>query len=181
MQSSILTQKTTTGAGVKKLQRVERLLTSVLEGIVTTFFFIILILTLSLVILRYGFNSTIIGGNEAMEYLFIYTTAIGAAISMSNREHIKITYFVDKLPPLLRKIVDVIRYLLVAFLNGVVIWYSIPWIKTVGSFESPVLRIPNRFVQISLPIGCGLVILYCVFHILIELFNDENQVLRGEK
>ena len=130
--------------------------------------------------LRYGFNETIIGGNEAAEYLFIYTTAIGAAISVANKEHIKITYFVDKLPVMLRKIVDITGLLLIAFLNGVMIWLGIPWIRSVGSFESPVLRIPNRLIQASVPIGCGLVIVYCLYHILLILFEKKSQALQGE-
>jgi len=50
----------------------------------------------------------------------------------------------------------------------VMIHYSLPWIKSAGNFESPVLRIPNWVVQISVPIGCSLVILYCLNHIILE-------------
>lgn len=166
---------------MKTLHRVENVLTSILEGLITLFFFIILTLTVLLMVLRYGFNSTIIGGNEAMEQLFIYTTAIGAAISVAHRGHIKITYFITKLPGLVRKIVDIVGLLLVAFLNGIMIWFGIPWIKSVGSFESPVLRIPNRFIQVSVPIGCSLVIVYCLYHILLILFaKDHSTYTRGE-
>jgi TRAP-type C4-dicarboxylate transport system permease small subunit len=161
---------------VKNLHRFERILTRLLEGIVTLFFFIILTITVLFVLLRYGFNESIIGGNEAMEYLFIYTTAIGAAISVAHREHIKITYFVEKFPRLLQRIVDSIGLLLIAFLNGIMIWLGIPWIKTVGSFESPVLRIPNRFIQVSVPIGCTLVIVYCLYHILLNIFEKKDEV-----
>lgn len=158
-------------AFVKNLHRVEKVLTGLLEGIVTVFFFVILTITVLFVVLRYGFNESIIGGDEAMEYLFIYTTAIGAAISLAHREHIKIDVLVEKLPTVLRKIVDSIGLLLVAFFNGVLIWLGLPWIKAVGSFESPVLRIPNRFIQMSVPIGCGLAIVYCCYHVLLNIFE----------
>jgi TRAP-type C4-dicarboxylate transport system permease small subunit len=158
-------------AFVKNLHRVEKVLTGLLEGIVTVFFFIILTITVLFVVLRYGFNESIIGGNEAMEYLFIYTTAIGAAISVAHREHIKIDVVVEKLPTVLRKIIDSIGLLLVAFFNGVLIWLGLPWIKAVGSFESPVLRIPNRFIQMSVPIGCSLAIVYCCYHVLLNIFE----------
>ena len=161
---------------METLHRIERVLTQILEGIITVFFFIILTITVLFVVLRYGFNESIIGGNEAMEYLFIYTTAIGAAISVAHREHIKITFLVNKLPTGLRRLIDSLGLLLVAFLNGVMIWLGIPWIKTVGSFESPVLRIPNRFIQMSVPIGCTLVIVYCLYHILLNLFEKNDEV-----
>ena len=142
---------------MNRIKSAVEILTRVLEWAITLFFFIILALTVILVILRYGFNESIIGGNELMEYLFIYTTAIGAAI----------TWFIDKLSPLYRKIADILGLSLVALINAVMIYYSVPWIRTVGGFESPVLRLPNRMIQIIVPIGCGLVILYCVYQILV--------------
>ncbi len=146
------------------LRRVLALLEAALETLVTLCFFVILALTVILVVLRYVFNASIMGGNELMEYLFVYTTAVGAAVAMARDQHIRITWFVDKLPPGGRRIVDAAALLLAAFINAVMIHYSVPWIRTVGAFQSPVLRIPNRFIQMILPIGCGLVIVYCVYH-----------------
>ena len=150
------------------------ILTRILEAAITIFFFVILMLTIILVILRYGFNEAIIGGNEVMEYLFIYTTAVGAAAALARREHIKITWFIDKLSRRVRQAVDVFAFLAVAFINLVMIYYSVPWIRTVGSFESPVLRLPNRSVQLIVPIGSGLVILYCLYHVLIVLAGGQD-------
>lgn len=146
-----------------------------LEWFITLCFFVILMVTIILVILRYGFNEAIIGGNELVEYLFIYTTAIGAAAALGRREHIKITWFIDRLSPVYRKIIDVLGFLLIALINGVMIYYSVPWIRTVGGFESPVLRLPNRLIQIIIPVGCGLVILYCLYHILMVLVGGDNR------
>lgn len=155
------------------IQRFKRILLVILDGVITFFFFVILILTIVLVLLRYGFNTAIIGGNEAIEYLFIYTTAIGAAVALGRREHITITYFVDKFPLAMRSVVDVLDLILIAFINGIMIWYSIPWIKSVGSFESPVLRIPNKIVQVSVPIGCSLVVLCCLCLMVTEIIGKK--------
>ena len=157
------------------IERFSRILLAILNGVITFFFFVIFLLTVLLVVLRYGFNTAIIGGNEAMEYLFIYTTAIGAAVALGRRNHIKITYFVDKLPGRLRRVVDVSDLVLIGFINGVMIWYGIPWIRSVGSFESPVLRIPNMIVQASIPIGCGLVILCCLCLIVSEMIGGRQK------
>jgi TRAP-type C4-dicarboxylate transport system permease small subunit len=146
-------------------------ITRLLEVIITVLFFVILGITITLVIMRYGFNAAIIGGNEAMNYLFIYTTALGAAVAISRDEHIKISFLIDKLNRRIRRRVDIINYLLIALINGVMIWYSLPWIRSTGYFESPVLRIPNWIVQISVPIGCGMVILFCLNHVIIEILT----------
>jgi TRAP-type transport system small permease protein len=158
--------------GVDRLFQLEQWVSRLLEIVITFFFFTILSITITLVIMRYGFNTAIIGGNEAMNYLFIYTTALGAAISIGNSEHIKITVLVDRLKPRLRRFFNIVNYLLVGFINGVMVWYSLPWIRSTGYFESPVLRIPNWYVQISIPIGCGLVILYCLNHVILEIFRS---------
>jgi TRAP-type C4-dicarboxylate transport system permease small subunit len=165
---------------MKGLNAAAEILAKILEGVITLCFFIILLMTIILVILRYGFNEAIIGGNELIEYLFIYTTAIGAAAALRRREHIKITWFIDKLAPVYRKIVDILGFLLIALINAVMIYYSIPWIRSVGGFESPVLRLPNRLIQIIVPVGSGLVILFCLYHILRVLIGDEGAEARKE-
>jgi TRAP-type C4-dicarboxylate transport system permease small subunit len=161
------------------IQRFQRILVIILDSVITFFFSIIFMLTVLLVVLRYVFNTAIIGGNEAMEYLFIYTTAIGAASALARREHIKITYFVDKVPHAVRRVVDVLGLILIGFINAVMIWYGIPWIQSVGSFESPVLRIPNMVVQASIPIGCGLVIICCLCLMVMEVFDRKQGGLSG--
>ena len=164
---------------MKEITAAFEMLSKFLEVAITIFFFVILMLTIVLVILRYGFNEAIIGGNEVMEYLFIYTTAIGAAVALGRREHIKIIWFVDKLSHRSRRLVDIVGFLSIAFINVVMISYSVPWIRTVGSFESPVLRLPNRTIQLIIPIGCGLVILYCLYHILATIVDGSGASEEG--
>ena len=160
---------------MQRLMDWEKRFGRVLETLVTLMFFSILSLTVLLVVMRYGFNSSIIGGNEAMEYLFIYTTALGAAVSVGKGDHIRISFLVDYLKGFPRRCIDMVCFLLIAFINGVMIYYSLPWIRSAGYFESPVLRIPNWMVQVSVPIGCSLVILYCLNHALLEWFGRQPE------
>ena len=108
-----------------------------------------------------------------MELLFIYTTAIGAAISIGKREHIKVTYFIDFLPEGIRRVVDSFTLLLIAAINGVFFSLSFSWISKVGSAASPVLRIPSWIAMISVPIGCGLAVLFCLYDIF-RVWNTKN-------
>lgn len=146
--------------------KLERSFTRLLEGIVVLCFLGIFILIITLVVLRYGFNTTIIGANELVVILFIYSSALGAAIIVGQKEHIAITYFIDKLRPSLRKVVDILDLLLIALINGVMIVYSIGWIGKTGGYLTAALRIPQVYAQIIIPIGCGAAILYCLLHIM---------------
>jgi len=151
----------------------EQVLARILEGIITLCFFCILILIITLVVLRYGFNTTIVGANELVVILFIYSSALGAAVVISKNEHISITYFIDKLPPFLRRYVDILRLLLVGFLNGAMIWFSIRWISITGGYLTAVLRIPQFYAQMIVPIGCGVAVLFCLNQIILTLFPQK--------
>ncbi|MEE8340673.1 MAG: TRAP transporter small permease [Candidatus Neomarinimicrobiota bacterium] len=154
---------------MKWLVKSERALNRVLGYFLNLLFFAIVSLVIALVFLRYGFNTTIVGGNELVVILFIYTSAIGAAVIVGKREHIAITYFIDKLPPLPNRLIRILNLLLIAFLNGVMIKYSIPWIEKTGGYLTAVLGIPQIYLKIVVPISCGIAILYCLFQITLLL------------
>ncbi|MDC7125026.1 MAG: TRAP transporter small permease [Spirochaetales bacterium] len=152
------------------MKNIESFITKLLESVLTIIFFIIVVLTILLVILRYIFNSGITGGNELMEYLFVYTTVIGAAISIGKNEHIRIGLLTEKDNPVLKIITKLFGILCVILINIVFMYLSYSWISKVGDSPSPVLRIPMKCVQLSVPIGCVLSIIYCFFN-LIKLFD----------
>lgn len=154
------------------LKKTENALTIALDFAIATFFAAIVLITILQVFLRYGFNASVLGAVEAMEGLFIYTTAIGAATAVRRRQHININFIVRLLPVLYQRVVDILAHLLVAFLNGVMIYYSVTWISIVGSNESPVMRIPEWTMQISIPVGCGLVIFYCFVNIAMTISGE---------
>ena len=155
--------------------KTEKALSRMLVGLIALCFFCIVILIMTLVILRYGFNATIIGANEFVVILFIYTSALGAAVVIGKKEHIAITYFIDKLPSTPRKIVDITNFLLVAFINGVMIWYSLQWINITGSYLTAILRIQQAYAQIIVPISCSIAILYCIYHIILTIYPNKME------
>lgn len=160
------------------LKQTARILAVILDTVIASFFAFILLITITQVILRYAFNESILGGNELMEGLFIYTTAIGAAVAIRRRQHIKISYVIQQLPKCMQRLDDILVHALIAFLNGIMIFYSIRWISKVGSNESPVMRVPEWIFQISIPIGCGLVIIYCL--VMIALAFGEDWSAQGD-
>ena len=145
------------------MNRLAERLARFLEVVLGYLFLVITLATIVLVILRYFFSTTIVGGQEFIVFCFIYTTAIGAVVLLAKGEHIAIEVFLNLLSPRARRWLRRTNHLLVALLNGVLVVLSIPWIQSVGQFPSPVLRIPQGVVLLSLPIGCGLVVLYALW------------------
>lgn len=161
--------------------KIEHIVSRILERVVTLFFFVILVVTILLVILRYVFNASIIGGNELIEYLFIYTTAIGAVVAIGKREHIRINFFVDKLKQPWKASAETLSRILIAFINVVIFSLSFTWIRKVGYSESPVMRIPMWTVQVSVPIGCALAVLYCFYDAYKVIIDGIRETRKGEK
>lgn len=144
------------------MSRITRILEQLLMALLFAMFGMIVIL----VILRYVFGTTIIGGNEATVIAFVYTTAIGAAISISRDEHISIRYFTDKLSPRARQVLGQFQLILVALLNLLIAAYALSWIQRTGGFLMPALGLPQMVAQISVPLGAVLSVLYCLARII---------------
>ena len=144
------------------LTQFETKLNYALERILTCLLFLIFAIIVLLVVLRYVFNTTIIGGNEAALIAFVYTTAIGGALAVSKHEHIAIHYFVDLMPGRIQRHIQTIQLALVATINLVIVWYSVVWIGRTGGFLMPALQLPQLVAQLSIPIGCGLAFMYAL-------------------
>ena len=140
---------------------IERL-TRLLEGLLAALIFGMFAMVITLVVLRYVFTTTIIGGNEATIVAFIYTTAIGAGIALSRDEHIAVTYFVEKLSPPVQRYLLRLRLLLLVIINVVIAVYAVIWIQKTGGFMMPTLGAPQWVAQMSVPLGCGLSAFYCL-------------------
>ena len=150
----------------------------VLEWVITSFLIVIFLLTVILVILRYVFNSSIIGGNELTTFLFIYTTAIGAAVAIPRNRHIRIDYFINKLGGWPRLAMEVLVYLCIGAINAVMMIYSLDWIAKVGSDLSQSLGIPLGIVKVSVPVGCFLALLFSLYAVFVILWTGSP--IKGE-
>jgi TRAP-type C4-dicarboxylate transport system permease small subunit len=144
------------------LERVTRVIETVLIVLLFGMFAMVTIL----VVLRYLFSTTIIGGNEGTVVAFIFTTALGASIAIARDEHIAIDYFTDKMSPQARQVLTQVRLFLLAVINAVITVYAVIWIQRTGGFLMPTLGLPQLVAQISVPIGCGLSTAYCVARLL---------------
>ena len=119
-------------------------------------------ITFVLVFLRYVLNQSITGANEIVTILFIYTTAIGSALSIDKNEHISIDILVNYLSLKNQKIIKTVQLLLLVFLHITIFIYCLDWIKTAGGYLMPATGLPRIITIASIPICCLLSILFCM-------------------
>jgi TRAP-type C4-dicarboxylate transport system permease small subunit len=98
---------------------------------------------------------------------------------VKSREHIKISYFLDKLSLPKKKAVMTFNYFIIVLLNSVILWVSILWVKTSIDleFKYPITNMPYWVEQISIPISSLLIIFYCVFTV-IWMYGDKEEADR---
>jgi TRAP-type C4-dicarboxylate transport system permease small subunit len=151
------------------LARLESLLSRTLERLLSLTFAVIFVLVILLVILRYVFSTTIVGGNEVTVQLFIYTTALGAAVEVARGRHIIVDSFINYLPGRPRRLLDILNLAIVGLLHGYLLKYSVDWVRAVGGNEHAVTHLPEGLVLIAVPIGCALTVLFCITGIIAKL------------
>lgn len=156
------------------LKRFEQNLARILEGVLILLFGIFLLLTVAIVVLRFGFNYGIIGSDELVRKSFLFTSAIGGAVGIARHEHIAITFFIDNMPRPLKLALYVLGLTLVGLVNAAMIWYAWDWIATTGSFPWQPFNLPKVIVTSAIPIGCGLAVLFCVVKIILTVAGREN-------
>ena len=139
-----------------------KILTSYIEKILVGFLFLVFIITLIMVFLRYALNQSITGANEIVTILFIYTTAIGAAVSIGKNEHIGIDVFVNILPSRFHKTIRILQIVLLFTLHLILFIYCLQWVDKAGGYLMPATGLPRLVATVSIPIGCILCILYCI-------------------
>jgi TRAP-type C4-dicarboxylate transport system permease small subunit len=78
-------------------------------------------------------------------------------------------------------IVDSFGQICVAAINIIIAILSFNWIRTVGSSESPVMRIPMWTVQVIIPVGCIVAALYSFWNIYKLLRKEIHMMIDGKK
>lgn len=158
------------------MRRLERVLTRVLESVLAACLLAIATLVVTLVVMRYVFNSSITGANEAITILFVYTTAIGAAIAIGKREHIAIAVAVNSLPTRWQQVTDAVALVLIAVLNATMLVFSVRWIQVTGQFLMPTTGLPRLVAQLCIPLGCSLAVFYCIAKLSMLRDGSANQI-----
>ena len=127
-------------------------------------------ITLVLVFLRYILNQSITGANEIVTILFIYTTSIGAAVSIGKNEHIGIDALVNILPNKFHKAIKILQIIFIFTLHVMLFIYCLQWISQAGGYLMPATGLPRLVAIASIPLGCLLCILYCII-VLIDVID----------
>lgn len=142
------------------MSRFDQILTWIENGVAGLALSGAAIIAIVQVILRTFFNHIIFWSEEAVVYLIILSTFVGAVITLRHNEHVG----VDLLPVFFKRLENafgVLSALLVALYCGVI--GTLGWLMltepAATNVVTPALKLPLWMVQLALPIGLTLMFL----------------------
>jgi tripartite ATP-independent transporter DctM subunit len=106
---------------------------------------VIVVLLLGGVVSRYVFSNPVIWIDEAVSLAFIWVAMIGAAIAMHRNEHLRLTLFLDMLPPRARDFVHAFALVLIAAFLVTMLYPAYEFASEEWLITTPTLEIPNTF------------------------------------
>lgn len=144
------------------LKKIDKVISVILSSLVA----IIAIGIIATVFMRYLFGLSYNFVEEFLTICFASVIFMGSAICVREKQHISITYFVDKLPKKKKIISDIFVMVCIIAVSLIMFIYSIKWINAVGSTVSPSSGIRMGIFYSIVPISSLITIFYCVIDIL---------------
>jgi TRAP-type C4-dicarboxylate transport system permease small subunit len=136
---------------------------------------ILVFVVLLAVLFRYALDNSLVWSDEFVRYLFVWLTMIGAAVVLREREHIRIEYFVDKLPGPLRGIIEAVMMAGVGLLQLAFAVLGFFWVwSTQGSFTSALQWPLNIVFYAALPCSAVLATLYSLRRLRHGAFTEKG-------
>lgn len=130
------------------------------------------------VIMRYVFNNSLSWSEELGKFLFVWLSWTGISIGHRRREHIKITLFVDKLPPIAKKITEILAELILIIICGITMFHSFTMIGIQVNIPYAGIKISTAWGYLSVALGCGFLILRAIGHVVedVQLIRSGNEI-----
>ena len=132
--------------------------------VLTNIFMVILFVIVNLgVFSRYLFNAPFIWTEELALFLLVWMVFLAGSLTIRRWENVRVTFFVEKLPPSAAVAVEFVSKLAVLVFLSLVLALSAKIIPQVGPTEmAPALNISMLLPQMGLVVGLALMVVQMV-------------------
>ncbi|WP_410750254.1 2,3-diketo-L-gulonate TRAP transporter small permease YiaM [Citrobacter sp. U14242] len=114
----------------------------ILEGILAIIIAVLSCIVFINIVLRYGFQTSILSVDELSRFLFVWLTFIGAIVAFMDNAHVQVTFLVEKLSTANQRRLALLTHSLILLLCLALAWSSVQ--KTIQDWSdlSPILGLP---------------------------------------
>lgn len=159
------------------MENVKKFLNKTLEVICMSIIVLMVVLALWQVISRYFLNKPSTTSEELLIYCFVWVSLLGAAYVFGKREHMAMSFFVEKLPAAKNNLTKIVGEVAVLVFAGAVLVYGgIEITKLAMGQVSPALGVPMGYIYTVLPLSGVITIIYSVINLKELLIKDGKKV-----
>ena len=145
---------------------IKNTLKSIISTICISLFILITLIGVWQVAARFIFNNPAAWTEETLTYGFTWLALLSFAVVASNREHMRLTFVIEKLDPPTKLIVEIFTEVaLIAFSTAVFIYGGVTIMKLTMMQITPALQMPMGVFYGVLPITGVLLDLFCLINI----------------
>lgn len=159
------------------MENVKKILNKTLEVICMSIMVLMVLLALWQVISRYFLNKPSTTSEELLIYCFVWVSLLGAAYVFGKRDHMAMSFFVEKLSPAKNNLTKIISEVAVLVFAGAVLVYGgIEITKLAMGQVSPALGVPMGYIYTVLPLSGIITIIYSAINLKELLMKDGKKV-----
>lgn len=148
------------GAPTGTLDRLDRAIDALIYVLSATLLIVMTVVITYGIFMRYALSRPPVWSQDVPMVLFVWMTFLSLAVATRRGENIRVTYFIEKLPPVHRLALELIMHALVIAMMAVIFWYSFDVIRLQlrGTMLSTGWN--NAVIWFPLPIGMALMTVY---------------------
>jgi TRAP-type C4-dicarboxylate transport system permease small subunit len=149
------------------------------EYILAALFGTTILIIAAQVVFRYVFNNSLTWSEELSRYVFSWMVFVGAALAVKSESHIKITFFIERLPPKIGRFLTIVNYFLITlfFITTVILGFLL--VSYTSGTYSPALSLPvNCVFYATLPIASLMGIYYSTTKLISFLMKNNPKYKR---
>lgn len=148
-----------------KIDRLEALLRSALNGAVVALLAAIAVICFVEVVLRYGFGRSFGWYDEFVGYLLVWLTFLGAVLAQSHRQHIGIENLLESVPATARFVLRLTNHALLVAVHVVLLVYGGQLVSRFLAERAITLPVPMGAVYLVIPASAALMLLVEAVHV----------------
>ncbi|GAB4166763.1 MAG: hypothetical protein OHK0024_01450 [Thalassobaculales bacterium] len=142
------------------LQRIDRAIDGVLYHLSAGLMLLMAAVIFGVVVARYFFNAPPLWGEDLPVLIFQWLTYLAIAVATRRGHNLRVTYFVEMLPPAWRHGLDVLMNALVLLMLMLLIWYAVPVVELNVTTRVLSTGWSAAWTYLALPVGCLLMLVY---------------------
>ena len=146
---------------MNKLKKFGVAVEKIYEGVGAVAMGLLALLVIFTVVMRYCFSLSWKSVSEFNVLLFTFTTFWGLGLNVLKGEHVSVTILYDKFPPVIKKIVGVINYIVMLVVDVLFIQYGWAYAVKMGKQLSMGMEIPMFYMYGLMPV-CGVICALCI-------------------